>query len=214
MFCPSRGRPQEAHQVLKSFQSTVSNKDGRLVFLVDNDDPTQYDYPNGWVALRNPTGDPTGPLNYWAMRSASPVLGFMGDDSRFETPGWDLKVIDALSTPGFAWGMDGTSNRPWPSTCFISREIVRALKYMVPPTLRRGFFDVAWVQLANATNTTRVIDAMFRHDNSPGDPSSPNFIPERRVPPEVIKSDEAAFNEWLGRDYRTDVRAIRHTLYA
>lgn len=180
---------------------------------MDKDDPTKDKY-RGRVHVGEPTGDPTGPLNVAALSSNSDIIGFAGDDSRFETKGWDDQVLEALKTPGFCYGFDGTSPTAWPSAAFISKEIIDVLGYMVPPTLRRGFFDVVWMDLANATKTTRIIPAMFRHDNSPGDPKSKNFIPERQVPPAVIAADEAAYREWRATQFQSDVRKLRHVLYA
>ena len=207
LLCPSRGRPRQARELKESFDQTTSGE-AELIFLVDVDDPTLADYPlpfNAW----QPTGDPTGPLNRAALRSMASIVGFCGDDSRMETPGWDLMVERALREPGFCWGNDGTGPSAWPSTCFISKEIVWALGWMVPPALRRGFFDVVWAEIAHSTNTAHVIPAMFRHDNSAGDPTSPNFRPEAQVPPEVIAADEAAYKEWHKNEAISDVRKIR-----
>lgn len=205
VFCPSRGRPEEAQALLDSFLATKTT-DARLVFLVDRDDPSRYP---GEVLVGAPTGDPTGPLNV-ATEVSSADVGFCGDDTRFLTPGWDGLVVAQLRDgPAIVWGMDGTSQKPWPSTCFISSGIVKALGYMVPPTLRRGYFDVFWIQLATATGVARTVDALFKHDNSAGDPSSPNFKPERRVPPEVIEADRRAYGDWQLTSFASDCRKVR-----
>lgn len=211
LLCPSRGRPQAAHDLLASFQKTRTT-DAHLIFCLDADDPTLREYPEPQI-IGAPTGDPTGPLNAAALASDADIVGFVGDDSRLETPGWDFMVEQSLRTPGFCWGDDG-HDIPWPSTVFISREIVQALGYMVPPTLRRGFFDEVWTLLAEGTGTDRVIPAVFRHDNSAGDPKSPNFKPEAQVPPAVIAKDERAFNEWRRSQMASDIRKIRHLIYA
>jgi len=183
-------------------------RDTQLVFLVDTDDPTKSDYPST-VVLGEPTGDPTGPLNRAARTSPAAIVGFTGDDSRFLTDGWDTLVTRALREPGFCWGNDGTGPSSWPSTCFVSREIIQALGWMVPPVLKRGYFDVVWAELGKSTNTAKVIPAMFRHDNSAGDPASPNFRPEAQVLPGVIAADKVAYAAWRANDAVSDVRKIR-----
>jgi len=201
---------------LESFLQTKALPDTELVFLVDRDDPEWggYLFDNFDTIIGEPTGDPTGPLNHAALACEAEIIGFCGDDSRMETPGWDVLVEGVLRAPGFCWGYDGTSDRPWPSTAFISRQIIQALGWMVPPTLRRGFFDVAWLELANRTGTAQVIDAMFRHDNSKGDPSKPNYDPAFQVPPEVIAADEVAYHTWLRDSMRSDVQKLRHLIYS
>lgn len=183
-----------------------------LIFLVDDDDPTLGDYPLNRLCGKT-TGDPTGPLNAAVKESKADVVGFLGDDSRFATVGWDEQVLDALRVPGFCWGSDG-HERPWPTTVFISRSITGALGWMVPPTLRRGFFDVAWVTLAQLTGTARVVPAVFPHDNSKGDPTSPNFDPAYRVPPAVIAEDEWQYRLWEKNESKRDAQKIRRVVYA
>lgn len=213
LFCPSRGRPKEAAALRESFIATKAT-DAELVFCVDSDDRTRSEYPMvapAAVQVFAPTGDPTGPLNQAALASSAPIIGFIGDDSRFETPGWDVRVERALEKPGLCWPMDGTAKNPWPSTIFVSRDIVRRLGWLSLPALRRGFFDVVWVELAKQTGTARMLgDVMVRHDNSPGDPSSPNYIPERRVPPDVIAADERAYWAWRnGPSFADDCRKVK-----
>ncbi len=196
----------------RSFDATVTTEEVSLIFCCDSDDPTLGQYPTP-IIVGEPTGDPTGPLNAAALASGASIVGFLGDDTRFETVGWDVQVIKAMTEPAFCWGSDG-HDHPWPSTVFITKSIVDALGYMVPPTLRRGFFDVAWVNLARLTRTEKVIPAMFRHDNSAGDPKSPNFKPSHQVPPHVIASDESAFNHWMANDMKRDAQKIRHAVYS
>jgi hypothetical protein len=211
LFCPSRGRPKDAIALAESFARTTSQ--AQLYFLVDNDDPTKDDYPQSDTLIGEPTGDPTGPLNRAALASEADIVGFIGDDSRLVTPGWDVLVEGALRTPGFAWGSDG-HDAPWPSTVFISSSIVRALGYMVPVTLRRGFFDSAWVELAERTQTARVVQANFPHDNSKGDPTSLNYDPAYRVNPAIIAADEVAFRTWVATQMPRDIQTVRHLVYA
>jgi hypothetical protein len=195
LFCPSRGRPEAAAELQKSFLATKEG-DSELIFLLDWNDPRRNEYALP-VVIGEPTGDPTGPLNRAALSSAAPIVGFIGDDSRCETPGWDRMVEAALLTPGFCWGSDG-HDKPWPSTCFVSSSIVKALGFMVPPVFRRGFFDVYWIDLSMASSTARVIPAMFRHDNSKG-----------FVDPEIIAADERAYQHWREGDIRGDVQKVR-----
>lgn len=203
LYCPSRGRPKAAFELQDSFSATKGLPSTGLVFLVDRDDPTISDYPKEKF-IYEPTGDPTGPLNLACLASDSQVVGFIGDDSRLETDGWDRMVQDALRTPGFCWGHDG-HNTPWPSTAFISRGIVQALGYMALPTLHRGYFDAVWVNLAAATKSARIIPAMFRHVNlPPGHPEGPTS--------EVISEDEASFKAWKQNGFASDAQKVKKVL--
>lgn len=200
VICPSRGRPKAARELLESFLDTRTREDTHLVFALDEDDPTRTEYP-GLAIAGVSTGDPTGPSNRIALVSDADVIGWMGDDSRFESKGWDSAVARALKDPGFAWGNDG-HERPWPSTVFVSREIVRALGYLVLPGLHRGFFDVVWEWLANLTNSKHELDLMFRHINlSPEHPEGPTK--------EVIQRDADTFKKWQAEQMASDAQKVR-----
>ena len=144
-----------------------------------------------------------------ALALTSDIIGFTGDDSRFETKGWDAQVTQALQgRGGFAWGFDGTSPTAWPSTVFVTRNVIQTLGWFALPTLKRGYFDVVWLDLAKGTDSLHLLPAMFRHDNSAGDPKSPNFRPEAQVNPEVIESDRKAYEAWKSGQAIQDIRKL------
>lgn len=176
---------------------------------MDDDDPTAKDYPRSYddhdpdvprifVVSGEPTGDPTGPLNRIALASDAGIVGFIGDDSRLATKGWDAMVEEALAEPGFAWGDDDTGPAAWPSTAFCSTDIVRRWGYFALPTLHRGFFDVQWVTVARAAGLERIVPARFPHDNH-----------GNRVAEEIIAADEAACRAWEARQAAQDVANAR-----
>lgn len=202
-----------ARELRASFDATIVTDQVELIWLLDEDDSTQSWY-EGPAIVGPAYGDPCQPLNAAASNSTSNILGFIGDDSRFETIGWDARVLQALRTPGFCWGADG-HDAPWPSTVFVSRIIPQTLGWFVPPTVKRGYFDAVWTVLADGTQTARpMADVMFRHDNSKGDPSKPNFDPAFQVPPAVIAEDERAFNNWTNGQAQRDIQSLRRVLYS
>lgn len=168
------------------------------MFVLDSDDKTASEYPDH--ILVTPTGDPVGPSNEIALKSTADIIGWMGDDSRFETKGWDERVTHEMSVAGggFCWTAEGHV-KPWPSTIFISRDIVQGLGWLVFPNVKRGYFDVAWLQLARLTGRAVVLrDVMIRHRNVP-----------QGVPPDTIHADEAAFNLWCKKQCFQDASRIR-----
>lgn len=199
LICPSRGRPDAAKQLLASFKDTAVLDTTRLIFAVDDDDPTVADYP-GEVVIGPSSGDPTAPLNRLAFASTATICGFLGDDSRLVTKGWDREVERALREPGFAYGPDDTSGPAiWPSTCFVTTDIVRAIGYFALPSLKRGFFDRQWISVARAAKLERPLRSHFPHDNS-----------EHPVAKAVIQADEKAFLEWGNAGALIDAKKAEH----
>lgn len=166
-----------------------------LVFLVDSDDKTLLDYPTNRL-VGKPSGDPTGPLNDAAIICQEEAVGFIGDDSRFETQGWDLQVGHAL--PGMIWTEDG-HEKPWPSTIFMDTAIVKALGWMALPGLRRGYFDTVWVDLALAAGLAKEIPSvMIRHNNV-----------GQTVDPAIIAADARRYEEWCRTDRAADIKKVK-----
>ena len=196
VLCPSRGRPQAAYELLASFRQTKTG-DSRLVFCLDHDDPTLRDYPEPQV-IGAPTGDPTGPLNAAALADTSQIIAFTGDDSRFATKGWDRAITQTLSgRGGLAWG-DDSHDIPWPSTVFVSRLVIQTLGWFALPTLKRGYFDVVWRDLAYGTQSAYELPHLkIPHDNSKG-----------VVSPEVIESDRLAYEAWKSGQAVQDIRRL------
>ncbi len=93
---------------------------------------------------------------------------------------------------------------------------MKALGWLVLPGLRRTYFDEVWFDLAHATGSARALeDVVFQHDNSPGDPASPNFDPVMQTPPAICVSDEAVFRAWRdGPQYAKDVATVAKVVLA
>lgn len=85
----------------------------------------------------------------WMESEIPPVthLGFMGDDHRVRTLGWDRALTEAAGPIGIAYGDDLTQGVELPTAVVMGADIVRALGQMVPPTLRHLFVDDYWKAL-------------------------------------------------------------------
>src|SRR5579872_5172215 len=116
VLIPTRNRPEATAELVRAWEDTGAT--AHLWFFVDNDDPQLLRYRD---LLIEPTerdgifavlGDRIrlGPtLNREALLLAYDYryVGFMGDDHRPRTPGWDLRMIAALGDgPGIAYGND------------------------------------------------------------------------------------------------------------
>ena len=74
-------------------------------------------------------------------------VGFMGDDHRVRTRGWDEALTDAAGPVGIAYGDDLLRGIELPTSVVMSADIVRTLGQMVPPTLQHLFVDDYWKAL-------------------------------------------------------------------
>jgi hypothetical protein len=135
-LCPSRGRPNAARETLRSFEATRRDPATRLVFLVDDDDPTAGE-PEGNTRIVRPTGYMGGALAIAGrdreLLADATAVGMLGDDNRFRTPGWDVTFDAWLSqAPGIAYGDDGFQHERLPTSWWVSRPIVDVFGIVLP----------------------------------------------------------------------------------
>lgn len=176
MLVPSRGRPETVAEVHEAFESTsVATTASSLAFVVDRDDPALDDYlkavddlTDGWLlALVVEGGTMVKALNGAVATvldwPAPPwALGFMGDDHRPRTKGWDQCYLDELfrlaDRPGgdrgvgFVYGDDTIQGPNIPTQIAMTAETVRRLGWMAPGTFRHLWVDNVWLELGRATN--------------------------------------------------------------
>lgn len=149
---PSRGRPHTIAELAAAFRGTCTERTW-LLFAVDEDDPQYLAYRDAvgeaTVAgmrvqlVAQPSGTMVSALNHAARHllaapsAAVPeAIGFMGDDHRPRTQGWDRAYLDALTfLPGIVYGNDLIQGANLPTQCAISASVVRALGHMAPDTL-------------------------------------------------------------------------------
>lgn len=224
---PSRGRPTAAGELALAFARTCTANTA-LVFAVAADDPTLPDYRRTAaldlsvdveVYTVKPVDRPSTMvhnLNEAAVdvagRHGVTAVGFMGDDHRPRTHGWDeayLAVLADLGT-GIAYGDDLLQGRELPTQCAITSDIVRALGWMAPPKLWHMFSDDFWRDLGRAADCLAYVphvvvehlhplagkadwDTSYRVSNSPA----------------VYRHDAAVYGRFLAAGMPAAVETVR-----
>lgn len=151
MIVPSRGRPGNVRALREAWKATSTARSGFCV-LVDGDDPCREEYVAdaetvvGAVLVAEGERQRIGPL----INSVAPhvadgcrAIGFMGDDHRPRTKGWDAVMLSALDQlgAGIVYGDDLIQRENLPTAFAMTSSIVRALGWMVPPGLEHLYID-------------------------------------------------------------------------
>lgn len=166
VIVPSRGRPQNLVEFGDAwFDTKAANVD--LLVALDDDDPTAAAYPlvgHIYVGPRIRLG-PT--LNKYATELADDykVIGFMGDDHRPRTDGWDRQILDAAAEigSGVIYGNDLIQGPNLPTAAFITTDLIRTLGFMCPPGLVHLFLDNWWKKLGENTALRYLPDVVIEH---------------------------------------------------
>lgn len=201
VLCPSFRRPQQAAEVLRTFEST-RQADSYLIFAIGIQDSAAYaDLP---VIVY-----PTWPMVQRTNRACSVLsgaydyVGWVADDNRFETPGWDTQVIAALDAKpgGVVYGNDVVSPGSKPSHVFMDARIPRALGWFLHPQLKSTFFDDVWEQIGRGLGTLQYLsDVRVNHLYVEKD-NSADFA-----------ADMDVYQAWLRHDLDSDLARVRRAL--
>lgn len=226
VIVPSRGRPEAAHELVQAFNHTATTGP-RLVFAVGEDDPTLPEYQDlllltSCVELVVWAVDPTDrPSSMgWALNIAaraavaeySFAIGFLGDDHRPRTKGWDAAYLAALRDlgTGFVYGDDLYQGERLPTQWAMTADIVRALGYMTPPDLWHLFVDDFVRDLGRAAGCIRYLpDVVVEHLHPLAGKAAWDDSYRRSNAPEMYARDGAAYRAYLRDGFLADVAKVK-----
>lgn len=203
VIVPSRGRPQAAAELAEAFYATRT-ADTELIFALDDNDPALRGYPMNasWVG---PSRSMVEALNEAAINYANQhdppfAVGFMGDDHRPRTAGWDERYLEALRElgTGLVYGNDLFQRERLPTQVAMTADLVRWLGYMAPPGLRHMYVDNAWLALGKALGRITYLPGVIVEHMHPLVHKGAWDEGYARVNhPDVYAADRVAFGRWL-----------------
>lgn len=194
IFVPTRGRPMAAVEMQERFERTCKGRT-KVIFILSSDDEYLPDYlANSRIGNLEKTlvvtPDRRGmasPLNFgfkaWLddpRTFPSYAVGFMGDDHRPRTEGWDLAYLEALTalsgrcrnrpTPGvgMVYGNDLLQGEKLPTQVAMTTNIPATLGRMVPHQLNHLYTDTYWLELGKALGKLTYLPEVIVEHMHPG----------------------------------------------
>lgn len=224
IICPSYKRPDQARELYDSFLRT-KKADSRLRFAVWNQDRGYEDLPASFITQEKMTPR-TNVLALWAAERCK-YIGWVADDNRFETDGWDTEVIRALETTPIVFCNDQVSPGSKPSHVFMDSRIVKSLGRLIHPDLKSTFFDDVWANLGvGPIDVSRPLfptysshrSSLFADQRVGGlgigylhEVRIPHFYKEHDNRPNFL-SDMETYQSWLRNDCEDDIRRASKAL--
>ena len=223
VIVPSRGRPATARPLIEAFAETCT-ADTLLAFAVDAADPHLHDY----IAATEPFTEAMLAVNYgetsmvaalntaaeslMAWSPTTKAIGFMGDDHRPRTVGWDSAYLNALEEPGIGivYGNDLLQGERIPTQVAMDADIVRALGHMAPPVLTHLFVDNYWRDLGRAAGCLRYLpDVVVEHVHPFAGKASMDEGYARVNAPTMYQRDSDAYADYAGSRLTADVAKVK-----
>jgi hypothetical protein len=225
VICPSRGRPDAASELQRTFSETKVLAGTELIFAIDSNDPTLEGYAASTRGLTLHVGPPVemgmnGALNEaaHALLYADPdveVVGFVGDDHRFRTHGWDAQILDLLRRrPGVAFADDRNWHEKLPTMWFASRDIASFFG-MGLKTLKHLYIDNYWLELAGGAGCLYYLpDVVIEHMHPAYGKGEWDEGYRRVNSEEMYSADRGAFELWQSISKPQDVALLTELLTA
>lgn len=229
VIVPSRGRPEAAEELAANFADTCT-ADTVLCFAIDADDPRLPGY-KGVVQVAQARGQLVGEvtvtggrnmvdaLNHTAAWMVKPenahppfAVGFMGDDHRPRTVGWDAAYLEALRGlgTGIVYGNDLLQGPRIPTQVAMTSDIVRALGYMAPPEFTHLWVDNFWLELGTALGRLRYLpDVVVEHMHPLAGKGDWDDGYRRVNSPAVASHDQAAFDTYMRTRFAGDLAKVQ-----
>jgi hypothetical protein len=219
VIVPSRGRPQQAAELARDFAKTRT-ADTVLLVALDTNDPTAPEYaaPAGTTVFfhHGEPGGHVGAINAATLRALEDFRPFavakLDDDHRPRTRGWDARYLEALRElgTGIVYGNDLLQGERLPTAPAMTADIVRALGFMAPPTLRHLYCDNFWRDLGEAADCLRYLpDVVVEHMHPAAGKAPMDEGYERANAPQRYREDGAAYETYQLGPFADDVAKVR-----
>ena len=213
---PSRGREAQAREAYAAFEATKTLPDTKMLLVLDWTEPG-YEGLSYTKIGSNQSGMGMGPaLNAGLSYTTADIIGFLGDDHRPRTQGWDEAIVAANEAMGggIVYGNDLLRGEELPSQVFIDSRIVRALGWMALPGAHHLFLDDTWRELGNAIDRlTYLPEVIIEHLHPTAGKAEWDEGYVRVNSGAMYEHDAAIFHEWMhsgiARDAATVMEALR-----
>lgn len=221
---PTRNRVENALGLLEAFYNTSTLSDSGLLFVIGTEDPRLNDYLHRLPpehTLVFPDRGLVRALNYAAPLYVEEyeAIGFMGDDHRPRTTGWDDRYLTSLSEfgsgGGFVYGNDLLVGERIPTQIAISSPVIRSLGFFGPPGFRHLCVDLAWKDLGDGLRRIKYLPDVIIEHMHPQAGKAELDDGYRDIYGSVKESEALAeYARWRKRDLRRTVWRVARELDA
>jgi len=214
---PTRNRVENALGLLHTWYDTSTDDDSGLLFVVGTEDPRYEEYFDKIPArhiIPFPKRGLVKALNHAVSEGYAEeyeALGFMGDDHRPRTHGWDKSYLRSLREMryGYVYGNDLLMGERIPTQVAISSSIIRALGFFAPPGFTHLNVDLTWKDMGEALGKLRYLEEVVVEHMHPAVGKAVNDSGYQHVNSKMmVKLDGIEYERWKRDDFRTQVHQV------
>lgn len=213
-------------EFVDTFVATTT-ADTKVCVIIDSDDPQYVDYVNllDGYKVEYYVAPPTNRGMVGALNAGFHDLneenllgfsvGFMGDDHRPRTVGWDTHYLEALRemNSGFVYGNDLFQGERMPTQVAMTTDIPKILEWMSPPSLDHLCVDLVWKDLGEGINRIKYLpDVIVEHMHPLAGKARMDKGYAAVNNNEVANHDSEAYRRYVDHELEIDVNLLRGTL--
>jgi len=201
--------------MIKSFNETSSISD--LIICLDTDDPELDNYKQTEHSYVIQERMSTQEIINKAFKD-NPDYDYYhvtNDDVVYKTNGWDERLVDILykKNGGVSYGNDLLSSGSNPAHPCIDGRLVRALGWIILPTLTHLYGDTVLKQIAISINKLFYLqDVIIEHETWMNLKADMDKTYERTNNSEMYRKDGEAWKHWLYNNSYDDTQKARKAL--
>lgn len=214
---PTRNRIKNALELLDVFYKTSTEDSSGLLFIVGTEDPMFEQYtkriPQDHL-LTFPQRGLVKALNYAVSSGHTEdyeAVGFMGDDHRPRTVGWDRHYLRNLREmgDGYVYGNDLLMGERIPTQVAISSSIIKALGFFGPPGFTHLHVDVSWKDMGEALGRIRYLpEVIIEHMHPAAGKAYEDPGYRYANSKEMVDRDEKEYERWKREDFPGEIQRV------
>lgn len=217
---PTRNRVENALGLLDVWYKTSTEDSSGLLFVVGTEDPRLEEYrrkiPKEHLFVF-PDRGLVKALNYVAPLyvEAYDAIGFMGDDHRPRTTGWDLRYLAALRElrSGYVYGNDLLMGERLPTQVAISSSIIKTLGFFGPPGFWHLYVDNTWRDMGTSLDRITYLDNVIIEHMHPAAGKAEFDSGYKHVNSRMmVKHDEQEYKRWKRVDFPKELELVKSSL--
>lgn len=216
VLCPSKGRPEKAAELMASFEATRTLDSTRLRFILDEGEPGLYPGEENYFVVPSGRRGMVDPLNKVVEHLVGwDTIGFVGDDHRFRTRGWDQVFAQILDEGGggLVYGNDlNWQNGEIPTQIFGSSWVWKALGWMALPACQHLYVDNVWRIVGKSLDRLWYVPEIVIEHVHPAYSKTEwdeGYLAVNNQ--EMYDRDRAAFEAWQQTDAVRDIERVRQS---
>jgi hypothetical protein len=224
VLCVTRNNPVALLETYESWRKATRH-DGGTEFLavIDHDDPVLDKYLETCaetlikykIVPPEHTGWMNTALNYAALLRAGQGedVGFVGDDHRFRSEGWDEVVHAALKQYAIVYGNDLWQGQNLPTQVFIRADVIMALGYFALPGARHLYLDNQWRVLGEQAGSLAFLpEVLIEHMHPSAGKGEWDENHVRVNASSMYEHDRGVFENWVQNRLQADAEIVKEVM--